>query len=95
MPLQRRVPKFGFTNINRKEFHGINLDTLQRLIDEGKATDKIDLEMLRSNGLVGKRDLIKILGRGELKAKVSVEAHAFSKSAKEAIEGQGGEAVTV
>lgn len=95
MPLQRRVPKFGFTNINRKEYHGINLDTLQRLVDEGKATDKVDLAMLRDNGLVGKRDLIKILGRGELKAKLSVEAHAFSKSAKEAIESNGGEAVTL
>lgn len=95
MPLQRRVPKFGFTNINRKEYHGINLDTLQRLVDEGKATDKVDLDMLRDNGLVGKRDLIKILGRGELKAKLSVEAHAFSKSAKEAIESNGGEAVTL
>lgn len=95
MPLQRRVPKFGFTNINRVEYHGINLDTLQKLVDDGKITDKIDVAMLRENGLVGKRDLIKILGRGELKAKLTVEAHKFSKSAKEAIEGQGGEAVTL
>lgn len=95
MPLQRRVPKFGFHNINRKEYHGINLDTLQKLVDEGKATDKIDIAMLKENGIVGKRDLVKILGRGELKAKLAVEAHGFSKSAKEAIESQGGEAVTL
>ncbi len=95
MPLQRRVPKFGFTNINRVEYHGINLDTLQALVDNGKATDKIDLQMLKDNGLVGKKDLVKILGRGELKAKLTVEANGFSKSAKEAIEAQGGEAVTL
>lgn len=94
MPLQRRVPKFGFTNINRVEYHGINLDTLQKLVDEGKASDKIDMALLRDNGLVGKNELVKILGRGELKAKLTVEANAFSKSAKEAIEGQGGQAVT-
>ncbi len=95
MPLQRRVPKFGFRNINRVEYHGINLDTLQKLVDDGKATDNINLEMLISNGLVDKNDLVKILGRGELKAKVKVEAHGFSKTAKEAIESNGGEALTL
>lgn len=95
MPLQRRVPKFGFTNINRVEYHGINLDTLQKLVDDKRAKDTIDLKTLRENGLVGKKELVKILGRGELKAKVSVEAHAFSKSAREAIEAQGGEAKTL
>lgn len=95
MPLQRRVPKFGFTNINRVVYHGINLDTLQKLVDDKRAKDTIDLETLRENGLVGKKELVKILGRGELKAKVSVEAHAFSKSAREAIEAQGGEAKTL
>lgn len=95
MPLQRRVPKFGFRNINRVEYHGINLDTLQKLVDDGKATDTINLEMLISNGLVDKNDLVKILGRGELKAKVKVEAHGFSKTAKEAIEANGGEALTL
>ncbi len=95
MPLQRRVPKFGFRNINRVEYHGINLDTLQKLVDDGKATDTINMEMLISNGLVDKKDLVKILGRGELKAKVKVEAHGFSKTAKEAIEANGGEAVTL
>lgn len=95
MPLQRRVPKFGFTNINRVEYHGINLDTLQRLVDEKKATDTIDMNTLRENGLVGKKELVKILGRGELKAKLTVEVHGFSKSAREAIEAQGGEAKTL
>ena len=95
MPLQRRVPKFGFTNFNRVAYHGINLDTLQRLVDDKKATGSIDLNTLRENGLVGKKELVKILGRGELKAKLSVEAHAFSKSAREAIEAQGGEAKTL
>ncbi len=95
MPLQRRVPKFGFRNINRVEYHGINLDTLQKLVDEGKATDTINMEMLINNGLVDKKDLVKILGRGELKAKVKVEAHGFSKTAKEAIEANGGEALTL
>jgi len=92
MPLQRRVPKFGFTNINRVEYHGINLDTLQKLVDDKRAEDAINLETLRENGLVGKKELVKILGKGELKAKLSVEAHAFSKSAREAIEARGGEA---
>lgn len=95
MPLQRRVPKFGFNNFNRVSFHGINLDTLQKLVDDGKAKDSIDLQVLRDNGLVDKNDLVKILGRGELKAKLSIEAHSFSKSAKEAIEAQGGEAKTL
>jgi len=95
MPLQRRVPKFGFTNINRVAYHGINLDTLQSLVDNNKVSDKLDFQMLVDNGLVGKKELVKILGRGELKAKLTIEAHAFSKSAKEAIEAQGGEAVTL
>ncbi len=95
MPLQRRVPKFGFTNINRVEYHGINLDTLQKLVDDKKVTDTIDMNTFRENGLVGKKELVKILGRGELKAKLSVEAHGFSKSAREAIEAQGGEAKTL
>ena len=69
MPLQRRVPKFGFTNINRKEYAGINLDKLQEMVDNGRLKDTITLEILVQNGLVGKNDLVKILGRGELKAK--------------------------
>lgn len=95
MPLQRRVPKFGFRNINRVEYHGINLDTLQTLVDEGKATDKIDVTTLVNNGLADKNDRIKILGRGELKAKLTVEAHGFSKTAQAAIEAQGGVATTL
>lgn len=95
MPLQRRVPKFGFRNINRVEYHGINLDTLQKLVDEGKVSDKVDLALLVANGLADKSDRIKILGRGELKAKLTVEAHGYSKTAQAAIEAQGGEAVTL
>ena len=95
MPLQRRVPKFGFTNVNRVEYQGINLDTLQLLVDEKKATDTVDFETLFSNGLAGKNDLVKILGRGELKAKLKVSAHKFTASAKAAIEAAGGEAVTL
>ena len=91
MPLQRRVPKFGFKNINRKEFRGINLDMLQKLADE-KAVENVDLAVLVENGLASKNDLVKILGRGELKAKLSVKVHAYSKTAKEAIEAQKGSA---
>ena len=95
MPLQRRVPKFGFTNINRVEYQGVNLDTLQQLVDDKKIKDTIDLDTLMSLNLVNKNDLVKILGRGELKAKLTVTAHKFTASAKAAIEAAGGEAVTL
>jgi len=95
MPLQRRVPKFGFTNINRKEYQGINLDKLQALVDSGKVTDTVDLEVLVANRLASKNDLVKILGGGELKAKLNVTVHKFTASAKAAIEAAGGEAVTL
>ncbi len=95
MPLQRRVPKFGFKNINRKEYQGINLDKLQQLVDDGKIKDTVTLEVLMENGLVGKNDLVKILGRGELKAKLNISVHKFTASAKEAIEKAGGEVVTI
>jgi len=95
MPLQRRVPKFGFKNINRVEYRGINLDTIQKLIDGGKIKDTLTLESLRDNGLAGKNDLIKILGRGELNAKIDVTAHKFTATAKAAIEAQGGTATTL
>jgi large subunit ribosomal protein L15 len=95
MPLQRRVPKFGFKNINRKEYAGINLDTLQSLVDAGKLKDSVTIEDLVANRLAGKNDLVKILGRGELKAKLSITVHKFTASAKEAIEAAGGEAVTL
>ncbi len=89
MPLQRRVPKFGFKNNNRIEMKPINLDGLQELID-AKKLKEITPEVLNENGLIGKGDLVKVLGRGELKAKVNVTAHKFSKSAQEAIEKAGG-----
>ena len=95
MPLQRRVPKFGFTNINRVEYQGINLDTLQQLVDDKKIKGTVDLDILFSNRLTGKNDLVKIMGRGELKAKLKVSAHKFTASAKAAIEAAGGEAVTL
>ncbi|WP_396603142.1 50S ribosomal protein L15 [Algibacter sp. R77976] len=95
MPLQRRVPKFGFTNINRIEHQGINLDTLQQLVDDKKIKDTVDFETLFANRLVDKNDLVKIMGRGELKAKLKVSAHKFTASAKAAIEAAGGEAVTI
>ncbi len=89
MPLQRRVPKFGFKNRFRVEYKGINLDTIQ-LLSEKIGKDLIDLQMLIDNGVVGKKDLVKILGRGELTKKLDVTAHAFSVSAIEAIEKNGG-----
>ena len=92
MPLQRRVPKFGFKNINRIEYRSINLDILQKLAED-KKLKSIDQEALIANGLASKNDLIKVLGRGELNAKLEVKAHAFSASAKLAIEAKGGEAI--
>ena len=89
MPLQRRVPKFGFKNPNRVEYKGINLDTLQELIDRKKLKE-VTFEALVENGLAQKKDLVKILGRGELKSGVKVAAHKFSASAQAAIEGAGG-----
>ena len=93
MPLQRRVPKFGFTNPNRKDFRGVNLHTLQSLVDNKKIKNIIDLSVLIDNGLAHKNDLVKILGRGELKAKLTVKAHSFSESAQKAIESNGGEVI--
>lgn len=95
MPLQRRVPKFGFTNRNRVAYQGVNLDTLQRLVDEGKIKDTVDVNTLVENGLVGKNEPVKILGRGELKAKLKISVHKFTASAKESIEAAGGEVVTL
>jgi len=94
MPLYRRVPKSGFKNINRKEYHGVNIDTLQQLA-ETKNIEIIDLNVLIENGLATKNELIKILGRGELKAKLEVRVHAFSESAIKAIEAQGGVATKI
>ena len=89
-PLQRRVPKFGFTSPNRVEYNGVNLDTLQALVDNKKLKSKVVQKDLMDNGLVQKNDLVKILGRGELKTKLDITAHAFSASAKTAIEKAGG-----
>tara|TARA_R110002096_G_scaffold352312_1_gene545303 strand:- start:266 stop:718 length:453 start_codon:yes stop_codon:yes gene_type:complete len=94
MPLQRRVPKFGFRNINRVEYKGVNIDSIQEMVDKKKVTD-ITFEVLVENGLASKNDLIKILGRGELSAKINVTAHKFSASAKEAIEKAGGTATEI
>jgi large subunit ribosomal protein L15 len=91
MPLQRRVPKFGFTNINRKEFKAINIGTLQELAEKKNFTD-VSVDKLIDAGLVQKNTLVKILGEGELKTKLNVKAHAFSKSAVKAIEALGGTA---
>ena len=92
MPLQRRVPKFGFTNINRVEYKAINLDVLALLV-EGSQVTTLDAAYFVSNGLISKNAKIKILGRGEVTAALEVHAHAFSKSAVEAIEKAGGKAV--
>ncbi|PLX05623.1 MAG: 50S ribosomal protein L15, partial [Marinilabiliales bacterium] len=94
MPLYRRVPKFGFKNINRKEYLGINIEAIQKLADEKKITN-FTPEVFVENGLASKKDLIKILGMGELSATVEVSAHAFSKSASEAIESKGGKATKI
>ena len=89
MPLQRRVPKFGFKNINRVEYQGVNLDVIQKLI-ESKKLSAIDAKIFVENGLAHKNDKVKVLGRGEIKSKVDIKAHAFSATAKAAIEAKGG-----
>ena len=94
MPLQRRVPKFGFRNINRKEYKGINVSTLQELAEARKVTE-IDVDLLIEAGLARKNSLVKILGNGELKTKLNVKAHAFSKSAVTAIEALEGTAEVI
>ncbi len=94
MPLQRRVPKYGFTNINKKEYKGINISTLQNLADKKNLTS-IDVQKLIDEGFASKKDLIKILGNGKLTSKLEVKAHAFSKSAKQAIESLNGTAIKI
>lgn len=94
MPLQRRVPKFGFKNNNKIYFKGLNLDVLEGLVEKTKDSN-LTLQVLVANGVVGKNDKVKVLGRGELKSKISVEAHAFSETATKAIEKVGGTATTV
>ncbi len=95
MPLQRRVPKFGFNNINRKDYQGINLDTIQTLVDSKKIKSKLDFNTIVELRLARKNELVKILGRGELKVKVKVSAHKFTATAKAGIEAAGGEAITL
>jgi large subunit ribosomal protein L15 len=95
MPLQRRVPKFGFTNINRKDYAGVNLDVIQAYHEAGRFTDTITIEDLIAERLVHKNDLVKILGRGDIKASVNISAHKFTATAKAAIEKVGGHAQTV
>jgi large subunit ribosomal protein L15 len=89
MPLYRRVPKSGFKNFNRVEYTPINLSTLQHLADS-KGVTVVDMDVLKANGLAGKNDLVKVLGKGELTSKLEVTAHAFSQKAIQAIEAQGG-----
>lgn len=94
MPLQRRLPKFGFTNPTRVEYKPINLDTLQELATAADLTT-IDFAVLREHGLAGKNDLIKVLSRGEVTSALEVSAHGFSSSAKEAIEKAGGKVTVI
>lgn len=92
MPLQRRVPKFGFKNINRVEYKPLNLDSIQALVDETNVA-VVDMDFMLQHGLVSKKDLVKVLSRGELTSPVEIHAHAFSSSAKAAIEKAGGKAI--
>jgi large subunit ribosomal protein L15 len=94
MPLVRRLPKFGFHSPNRVEYKGINLDVIQELAT-GSSASVIDMDLLLNNGLMSTNDKIKILGRGELKAKVEVKAHAFSATAVQAIEKAGGKVTII
>jgi len=93
MPLQRRVPKFGFTNINRKDYAGINLDTLQALVDAKRISDSIAMDQIIELRLATTNELVKILGRGKLTSSLKVSAHKFTATAKAAIEAAGGEAI--
>ena len=95
MPLQRRVPKFGFNNINRIEYQGVNLDTIQSMVESKKIKGSLDFDSMIKLRLVRKNELVKILGRGELKAKLKISAHKFTASAKAAIEAAGGEAINI
>ena len=94
MPLYRRVPKFGFKNLNRVEYVGINIDTINALAEAKNITD-FNIDVLKENGLISGKDRIKILGRGELAKAVNVTAHAFSATAKKAIEDKGGVATVI
>ena len=95
MPLQRRIPKFGFKNINRTYHNVLNLDSIQILIDNKKIKKDLTKENLIQLGLISKKDLVKVLGRGELKSGIKIEAHKFSKSATLKIKKAGGETVEI
>ena len=94
MPLQRRVPKFGFKNVNRVEFKAINLDVIQTLAEELNVST-VTVDTLIENGLINKNAKVKILGRGEVKGKLDITAHSFSATAKEAVEAKGGSVTTL
>ncbi len=93
MPLQRRLPKFGFKNVNKKEYKGINLDTIQTLIENKNISGEITKDVLIANGLVSKNDLVKVLGRGEIRTAISISADKFTKSAEELISKVGGKVI--
>ena len=95
MPLQRRLPKFGFKNVNRKEYRAINLDDIQILIENKSVTGDITKEVLVQNGLATKNESVKIMGRGDLKSAVSISADKFTKSAEDLISKAGGKAITL
>lgn len=95
MPLQRRLPKFGFKNVNRKEYRAINLDDIQNLIDTRSLSGDITKEILIENGMATKNEMVKIMGRGDLKSAVSISADKFTKSAEELISKAGGKAITL
>ncbi|HNX20838.1 MAG TPA: 50S ribosomal protein L15 [Bacteroidales bacterium] len=94
MPIYRILPKRGFKNINRIEYSAINLSTLQSLVEKTQVTD-ITIDLLRTHGLIAKKDLVKVLGKGELTSKINVTVHAISQSAKQAIENLGGTVTTL
>lgn len=95
MPLQRRVPKFGFNNINRVEYQPVNLEAIQLLIDNKKVKNSMDIQSFIDNGLANKNDLVKVLGSGKISSSIKITAHKFSKSAVAEIEKSGGEAITL
>ena len=95
MPLQRRVPKFGFNNINRVEYQPVNLEAIQFLIDNKKVKNSMDIQSFIDNGLANKNDLVKVLGSGKISSSIKITAHKFSKSAVAQIEKSGGEAITL
>ena len=95
MPLQRRIPKFGFKNINRKEYVPLNIDTIQMLIEQKKIKKELKIENIIELNLASKGDLVKVLGRGKIGSPVEIYAHKFSKSAKESIEKAGGKVINL